>query len=258
MNILTVCNEQYSTYIQPFIRSLEYTDLSPVTLYVVDAGMSDSTIKRLTKHRDWCDTVDRLEVIKSNVNTVNAPVHSAEWREVVRLKLTNALKLVQKNVLPLLVIDVDCIFARPMLGDIGSIYSDIAICEMNKHFINMDGHFLKYIACMMYFKNSKSKLFIENSLKIMDVIKGVHIETPSINRELSIQASLGWPEYTMSPLLEYDWCSPEWVQTAKTLHFRSHGTKKTILERVAYVLEKNKEFDYLFDGDLDVYRNRTQ
>lgn len=254
MNVLTVCNEQYTTYIIPFIKSLENTDLSPARLFIVDAGLSDATLKRLHNWRDWCDTLTDLVVIPSAINVVNAPVHSPEWRKIVALKLENAKKLLESKVLPLLIIDIDCIFVRPLLDDLASIETDVSVCGMSKPFTNADGHYLEYIACMMYFKTSKALIFVDNVLRIMSSIKGAHIETPSVNRELSAQASVNWPLYKCTKLPESEYCSPIWSTTAKTLHFRSHGTSKDILQRIAYVLYFSDEFDYLFDVDLNTYR----
>lgn len=106
-NILTVCNETYSTFLRVWVRSLyDKLDLNRIeNIYVVDTGMSQEQRALLTDY-------EKVSIIQTNINSTSKSVHDEGWKKSTFCKLPFIKDVLVKDNIPCVFVDVDCIFNK--------------------------------------------------------------------------------------------------------------------------------------------------
>lgn len=183
MNILTVMNEDYSSYGRIFFSSLsKLSDYNKIEkIYVIDTGMEEET------KAEFLSSYDRIWFIDSEVNHAKTSHNAQDWREIVATKVKGLSSLVEAGESPICMIDIDCFFKENFIDEI-NLEADINVCKRRKPAALVMG-LMTHIASFFCVNNNDKgldflKMWIERMLN-MDDKMGInkypnHIETPAL------------------------------------------------------------------------------
>ena len=120
MNILTVMNEDYSSYGRIFFSSLsKLSDYNKIEkIYVIDTGMEEET------KAEFLSSYDRIWFIDSEVNHAKTSHNAQDWREIVATKVKGLSSLVEAGESPICMIDIDCFFKENFIDEVQYTGSD--------------------------------------------------------------------------------------------------------------------------------------
>tara|TARA_B100000287_G_C20546564_1_gene746792 strand:- start:391 stop:1095 length:705 start_codon:yes stop_codon:yes gene_type:complete len=226
-NILTVANENYSSFIKLFINSLfELTDLKMVEkIYVFDTGLSEETKKHL-------NYFPKIEIMDTGMQISSDKIHDDGWKKNTYSKTKFLLSILQKTNLPTFMIDSDSIFVDNF-QDLIDWNADLVACDRNR-----DG-FSKHIGSFFGAINvDQSITFIEkwitNISKLQRTTDLKHCESPALS--LTIESEnfnvQNLPEQIVSAVF------PD--ETSRVFHLKSDYYALTVEERLS--LKHAKQF----------------
>jgi hypothetical protein len=155
--ILIVANDTYFKLLEICVKSILHAcDLEKISsIFIADLGLSQinkNIIKNLHKKITIIDTDKAI--------TDSHKIHSEGWVKAVSQKTAILANLVEKNNLPVIMMDSDMIVLEDFSNCIDSEY-DIQICRRTKPLIRRDGLVVNHIASF-FIVNSKQGLFFIN------------------------------------------------------------------------------------------------
>ena len=217
-NIVTVSNEDYSSFLKLFVESLfKNTNLDKLnTLYIFDTGLGETTIQYLK-------SFDKINVVNTDLNTSHKKLHDEDWERNTYSKMNFLYNVLYKTGTPTFLIDVDSVFKESFTPNLNN-FADIIACRRKGN------HISEYIGSFFGAVNiEKSLLFIKIwSQNLQLVTQYKHKESPALS--LTIQ---NFKEHFKIQDIEEDLvsCTKE-SDKAKIYHLKSDGFAITIDERL--------------------------
>lgn len=171
-NVMTVLNSDYFDFGKLFVNSFyDNVDLSRIhKLYVYDTGLSESDKKYLS-------VFPQLEVVSTQLNTKHQLLHDEDWRKNVYSKTSFLLQVIEKDSLPTVMIDSDCLFLSNFVDLIPENY-DFVACRREEQ-----EAFCEYIASFFVVNSiEKAPDFIREWREEMYYGTENHRESPALSR----------------------------------------------------------------------------
>ena len=176
MNILTVMNEDYSSYGRIFFSSLsKLSDYNKIEkIYVIDTGIEEET------KAEFLSSYDRIWFIDSEVSHAKTSHNTEDWREIVATKVKGLASLVEAGESPICMIDIDCFFKENFIDEI-NFEADINVCKRRKPAVFRYPIIMTHIASFFCVNNNDKGLdFLNMWIEKMLTMDDNHIETPAL------------------------------------------------------------------------------
>lgn len=171
-NVMTVLNSDYFDFGKLFVNSFyDNVDLSRIhKLYVYDTGLSEDDKKYLS-------VFPQMEVVSTGLNTKHGMLHDEDWRRNVYSKTAFLLQVIEKDSLPTVMIDSDCLFLSNFVDLIPENY-DFVACRREEQ-----EAFCEYIASFFVINSiEKASDFIREWREEMYYGTENHKESPALSR----------------------------------------------------------------------------
>ncbi|ANY70017.1 hypothetical protein BBD42_28580 [Paenibacillus sp. BIHB 4019] len=171
-NVMTVLNSDYFDFGKLFVNSFyDNVDLSRIhKLYVYDTGLSEDDKKYLS-------VFPQMEIVSTELNTKHVLLHDEDWRKNVYSKTAFLLQVIEKDSLPTVMIDSDCLF----LADFTRLIPedvDFVACRREEQ-----EAFCEYIASFFVINSiAKAPAFIREWREEMYYGTENHKESPALSR----------------------------------------------------------------------------
>ena len=106
-NIFTIANSGYFKFCRIFVESLhEKLDLSKINkIFIGDTGLTEDELKYLSMY-------DKIQVVSTDYVSKDTSLWSDDWLNVVGFKTKLLRELVKKEEVPIVMIDLDCMFVN--------------------------------------------------------------------------------------------------------------------------------------------------
>jgi len=179
-SLLVVLNESYRKFGTIFLNSLyRNANLSLIQrIYVGDVGLS-------AESRRFFQSYDKVEIIDTKVNTDFIGIHADDWLRSVAVKSKLLLNLVQREQLPICMIDADCVVVRDFSHVLDESV-DIQICQRNRRVRRRDGLVMKYIGSFLVVNSRRAVGFLEEWIREIEHLYRIKAipahETPALCR----------------------------------------------------------------------------
>jgi hypothetical protein len=236
-NIFTVLNEGYEKFGLMFVSSIiDRLDLDFIgSIFLYDTGLSDVTKSKLLGF-------DKVVIVESGIVTDDTDVlHSETWQKNVysKAKLLKHCIQNQKNFLPTIMVDADCIFIKEFF-DLIDTTKDITACKRS-HRGRKEGHQADSSHIGSFFSvnklNDMTLTFLDTWITKIDEVSGVGREgtyTPKESPALSITYKELSDSVQVSDLPEPVVANIEHLppDEACILHLKSDFRFKTVESRV--------------------------
>lgn len=219
-NIITVCNEEYSSFIKLFANSLfELVDNEYINKIIVfDTGLSGET-------KDYLSCFPRFEIKQTEIKTNSLKIHDEGWRQNTYSKTKFLLDTLKQELIPTIMIDSDCIFLENF-EDLLDYEKDFSVCSRNRK------GFSKYIGSFFAALNvNKSIDFLEKWIENIDFLQQTtelkHCESPALVKTINetnfkVQEI---PEVIISAVFPN--------KNSRIIHLKSDYYAKTVKERLS-------------------------
>ena len=171
-NLMTVINSDYFDFGKLFVNSLyDRIDLANIhKLYIYDTGLAE-------RDRKYLSVFPQMEVIPTQLNTKHLLLHDEDWRKNVYSKTAFLLQVIEKDALPTVMIDSDCLFLSNFIDLINPDYDFIACRREEKD------AFSEYIASFFVINSmAKAEEFIKDWREEMFFGTENHKESPALSR----------------------------------------------------------------------------
>ncbi len=217
-NVMTVLNSDYFDFGKLFVNSFyDNIDLSMVNkLYVYDTGLSP--IEKI-----YLESFPNLEVVSTPLKTKHIALHDAEWCKNVYSKTAFLLQVVEKDELPTVMVDSDCIFIRDFFKLLSPDF-DFIVCKRNGK-----GAFSEYIASFFVIHSiEKSSEFIKDWREKMFLGTESHKESPALS-EIVYKG-----KYNIGELAEevISHTGTDMSESVKIVHMKSTTELRTVGQRI--------------------------
>jgi hypothetical protein len=155
-HILIVANDIYFNLLKLCIKSILYAcDLDKIkTIFIADLGLSrpnKDILRDLNAKITILDT--NLAIFDSN------EIHSRGWVDAVSQKTNILANLIERDNIPIIMMDSDMIVIEDFSGCIDLKY-DIQICQRSVPLTRPDGLIVNYIASFFVVNNKKGLFFV--------------------------------------------------------------------------------------------------
>lgn len=170
-NVMTVLNGDYFDFGKMFVNSFYHVmNLDHLNkLYIYDTGLTQ-------KNKDYLAGFPKLEIISTGMATKHVNLHDQDWCKNVYSKTAYLLQVVEKDQLPVFMVDSDCMFVKDFL-EVVPEDKDFVVCQRES------GSFCEYIASFFAVINvEKAKEFITDWRREMYYGTEDHKESPALSR----------------------------------------------------------------------------
>lgn len=177
-NVLTVANENYSSFIKLFVNSFfEFCDQKNVeNIYIFDTGLSEATRAEL-------NCFPKVVILDSGFTADSSSVHDNGWAKNTYSKTVFLLQILKKDRLPTLMIDSDSIFANDF-EHVLDWNSDFAACDRNRE--GFSRHIGSFFAAIDIEKSIEFvNKWIENLEWLQNNTDMKHCESPALSKTIS-------------------------------------------------------------------------
>lgn len=168
-NIFTTLNSGYYKFGQIFINSLyKNINLNKVNkIYIADTGLN-------LNHKKYLMSFDKVEIINTNTFTEDTSLWSKDWLDNVSLKTKTLKQLCTSEDLPIIMIDVDCMFVKDFF-DLIDLNYDLQICYRENSNV-------PYLGSFVSVNNKNAIPFIEKWINTINTWKGTPKESPALSK----------------------------------------------------------------------------
>lgn len=217
-NLMTVINSDYFDFGKLFVNSLyDQIDLTDIyKLYIYDTGLSE-------RDRKYLSFFPQLEVVPTQLNTKHFMLHDEDWRKNVYSKTAFLLQVIEKDSLPTVMVDSDCLFLSNFTDLIDPEYDFIACRREEKD------AFSEYIASFFVINSiAKAKEFIKEWREEMFFGTENHKESPALSRLINKQ------KYNVGILSEniVSYTGTEVTPETRIVHLKSAKELRTVEQRI--------------------------
>ncbi|WP_341282111.1 hypothetical protein [Paenibacillus sp. FSL H8-0537] len=232
-NVMTVLNSDYFDFGKLFVNSFyDNVDLSRIhKLYVYDTGLSEDDKKYLS-------VFPQMEIVSTELNTKHVLLHDEDWRKNVYSKTAFLLQVIEKDSLPTVMIDSDCLF----LSDFTRLIpenADFVACRREEQ-----EAFCEYIASFFVINSiEKAPSFIREWREEMYYGTENHKESPALSRLIN---KGGYQVYAIKEDL-VSYTGTELTADITIAHMKSTRGLRTVEQRVNQPHLKAYKEKYLTD-----------
>tara|TARA_Y100000817_G_C16685904_1_gene468152 strand:+ start:75 stop:794 length:720 start_codon:yes stop_codon:yes gene_type:complete len=216
MNILTVMNEDYSSYGRIFFSSLsKLSDYNKIEkIYVIDTGIEEET------KAEFLSSYDRIWFIDSEVSHAKTSHNTEDWREIVATKVKGLASLVEAGESPICMIDIDCFFKENFIDEI-NFEADINVCKRKNPAVFRYPIMMTHIASFFCVNNNDKGLdFLNMWIEKMLTMDDNHVETPALCELIPKVSDL----LTIQHLDQDVVSSNNLTDQSKIVHLKAEGT----------------------------------
>ncbi len=219
-NIMTVANEDYKDFIKIFVNSLfELYNMKQVeNVYIYDTGLSTAT-------KEYLLDFPKVLIVKTDVVSKSNEIHDEGWKTSTYSKTGFLLDVLERDSVPTIMIDSDCIF----ISNIDHLINwncDIVACNRNRK--GFSKHIGSFFAALDV---ERSKTFIKKWIDNLNYLQNntdlKHCESPALSKtiEESDFKLQEIPEQIVSAVF------PD--ENSLIIHLKSDYYAKTIKERLS-------------------------
>ncbi|WP_338555614.1 hypothetical protein [Paenibacillus sp. KS-LC4] len=232
-NVMTVLNSDYFDFGKLFVNSFyDNVDLSRIhKLYVYDTGLTEDDKKYLS-------VFPQMEIVSTELNTKHVLLHDEDWRKNVYSKTAFLLQVIEKDSLPTVMIDSDCLF----LSDFTHLIpenADFVACHREEQ-----EAFCEYIASFFVINSiEKASSFIREWREEMYYGTETHKESPALSRLIN---KGGYQVYAIKEDL-VSYTGTELTADITIAHMKSTRGLRTVEQRVNQPHLKAYKEKYLTD-----------
>ena len=216
-SILSVASSQFEEFLWVFLKSaLDKINLDSVyEICILDIGLSEEIMNYFEKLNPKIKFLKSEEVFISNESWDDA------WQKNVLKKTEFVKDYLQKENVPVYMIDIDCMFLDDV-SDLLNIHHerDIILCDRSDLWAGMP-----YIASFVAFLNIEQSIkFLDDWIQLMDQINQFETkETPALN-ELA-RTNTKYNLYALSHKIVGLYYDNELIPETKIIHFKGGGSK---------------------------------
>jgi len=187
-SIFTISDSTYFRFTEVFLKSLHSKlDTDKIEkVFVCDSGHTDDEKEFITSF----DKVQLIQPVKKI--DVSKSLWDKNWLGIVNSKTENLLKLINKRVEPIIMIDIDSMFIKDFY-DLLDFKSDIQVCHRPFHSI-------EYIASFFSVNSKSGKGFIKSWIKNIEKINKTPKETRAMCKTIE-EFELSNPDFKINKLL---------------------------------------------------------
>ena len=173
-NIFTIANSGYFKFCRIFVESLHKNlDLSKINkIFIGDTGLTKNELKYLSMY-------DKIEVVSTDYVSKDTSLWSEDWLNVVGFKTKLLRELVKKEEVPIVMIDLDCMFVNDFHDLVFGIFADenpIEVCHRKEHPIPYIGSFVSIG------DKEKGINFLDKWIEKIENWGGVPKESPALSQ----------------------------------------------------------------------------
>ena len=173
-NIFTIANSGYFKFCRIFVESLHKNlDLSKINkIFIGDTGLTKNELKYLSMY-------DKIEVVSTDYVSKDTSLWSEDWLNVVGFKTKLLRELVKKEEVPIVMIDLDCMFVNDFHDLVFGIFADenpIKVCYRKEHPIPYIGSFVSIG------DKEKGINFLDKWIEKIENWGGVPKESPALSQ----------------------------------------------------------------------------
>lgn len=217
-NIMTVLNSDYFDFGKMFVNSFyDVMNLKRLNkLYIFDTGLSK-------RNKAYLSGFPKLEIVSTNLVTRHNNLHDEDWCKNVYSKTLYLQKIINKDQLPTIMIDSDCMFVKDFI-DILPENKDFIVCKRD-----VENNFCEYIASFFAVINpSAATNFIKEWREEMYYGTENHKESPALSRLIYKEI------YEVSELKEdLISCTKAYIsKDTYIIHMKSTSMLRTVEQRV--------------------------
>jgi hypothetical protein len=239
-NIMTVINSDYFDFGKIFVNSFyDNINLDNVNkLYIYDTGLS-------LEDKTYLSEFPKLEIVSTELNTKHRLLHDEDWRKNVYAKTSFLLQVIQKDSLPTIMIDSDCLFISDFFSLI-SKDSDFIACHREEK-----EAFSEYIASFFVVNSiEKAISFIKDWRNEIFLGTESHKESPALTRLINKN------KYNVSVLPEdlISYTGSRINDKVKIIHMKSSENYRTIDSRISQPHLKEYKNKYFTDSPLKTFK----
>lgn len=216
-NIITVINSDYFVFGKIFVNSFyDNINLNNIhKLYIYDTGLSD-------EDKRYLSGFPQLEIVSSLLNTKFVKLHDKDWCKNVYSKTSFLHQVIEKDLLPTIMIDSDCLFLNDFFNLIPKKF-DFVACSRGKKACT------PYIASFFVINSiEKAAAFINDWHKEMRYVIRTFKESPALCKLISKGIyNVGFiPEELIS------FTGTDITEKVKIVHMKSTRELQTIEQRI--------------------------
>lgn len=230
-NIFTIANSGYFKFCRIFVESLhEKLDLSKINkIFIGDTGLTEDELKYLSMY-------DKIQVVSTDYVSKDTSLWSDDWLNVVGFKTKLLRELVKKEEVPIVMIDLDCMFVNDFHDLLFGIFADerpIKVCYRK-------GHPIPYIGSFVSIGDKEKGIhFLDKWIEKIENWNSVPKESPALSQLCKeLGGALGGAISKLDEKIICAYCDSkemeEWA--VKIVHFKSR---------------------YKFDNFEDDFKDRT-
>tara|TARA_B100000131_G_scaffold262127_1_gene258438 strand:- start:158 stop:880 length:723 start_codon:yes stop_codon:yes gene_type:complete len=173
-NIFTIANSGYFKFCRIFVESLHKNlDLSKINkIFIGDTGLTKNELKYLSMY-------DKIEVVSTDYISKDTSLWGEDWLNVVGFKTKLLRELVKKEEVPIVMIDLDCMFVNDFHDLVFGIFADenpIKVCHRKEHPIPYIGSFVSIG------DKEKGINFLDKWIEKIENWGGVPKESPALSQ----------------------------------------------------------------------------
>tara|TARA_B100000287_G_scaffold165016_1_gene155662 strand:+ start:4970 stop:5692 length:723 start_codon:yes stop_codon:yes gene_type:complete len=173
-NIFTIANSGYFKFCRIFVESLHKNlDLSKINkIFIGDTGLTKNELKYLSMY-------DKIEVVSTDYISKDTSLWGEDWLNVVGFKTKLLRELVKKEEVPIVMIDLDCMFVNDFHDLVFGIFADenpIKVCYRKEHPIPYIGSFVSIG------DKEKGINFLDKWIEKIENWDGVPKESPALSQ----------------------------------------------------------------------------
>lgn len=217
-NLMTVLNGDYFDFGKVFVNSLyDNIDRSRVNkLYVYDTGLDDAA-------RHFLSAFPDLEVVSTHLNTRHLMLHDEDWRRNVYSKTAFLQQVVDRDRLPTIMVDSDCLFLRDFF-DLIPTDRDFVACRRR----DVDA-FSEYIASFFVINAvDRAAAMIQEWRDEMLYGTENHKESPALTRVIA----RGAHDFADMDEDVISYTGTQIDDSVKIVHMKSSATLRTVAQRI--------------------------
>ena len=187
-SIFTISDSTYFRFTEVFLKSLHSKlDTNKIEkVFVCDLGHTD-------EEKEFITSFDKVQLIPPIKKIdVSKNLWDKNWLGIVNSKTENLLKLVNKRVEPIIMIDIDSMFIKDFY-DLLNFESDIQVCHR-------PFHATEYIASFFLVNNKSGKKFIKSWIKNIEKMNKTPKETRAMCETIE-EFELSNPDFKIDKLL---------------------------------------------------------
>ncbi len=173
-NIFTIANSGYFKFCRIFVESLHKNlDLAKINkIFIGDTGLTKNELKYLSMY-------DKIEVVSTDYISKDTSLWGEDWLNVVGFKTKLLRELVKKEEVPIVMIDLDCMFVNDFHDLVFGIFADenpIKVCYRKEHPIPYIGSFVSIG------DKEKGINFLDKWIEKIENWDGVPKESPALSQ----------------------------------------------------------------------------